>query len=190
MEYAIYIVVIVLQLAIAVYFIMRNRKLKREAMLEAAKPAPDSYEGLRERALSVTPANLKLGIPDSETFVYGVVMDWNMGDTQVTLSTFITGAANMYLSTGSGVVGGGKNPSVGEAASELVTMAQNFVSRAMPVVTHEIPAKDCVRFFLLTNHQVHAAQEQVIHFDDGTSPWLPMFEKANEVIIEMRAVLN
>jgi hypothetical protein len=145
---------------------------------------------MRNTALHIVPGQLKLTIPDNETLVYGVVMDWNMGDTLVTLVSYITGAANMYLSTGGSVLGGGKNPSVGEAASELVTMAQSYIFRATPVTTFELPPVGCVRFFLLTNHSKLAAQEQLGYFDNGTSPWLPLFEKANEVITEMRAGLN
>ncbi|MFI5196864.1 MAG: hypothetical protein ACHQD8_07220 [Chitinophagales bacterium] len=117
-------------------------------------------------------------------------MDWNMGDTLVTLVSFITGAASMYLSSGGGVLSSGNNPSAGEAASELVTLAQNYIYNAVPVNTFDLPPGGCVRFYLLTNHHKLAAQEQVIYFDNGSSPWLPLFEKANEVITEMRAGLN
>ncbi len=155
-----------------------------------AAPPADTYEGLRSTCLCVTPGQLKLAIPNNETLVYGVVIDWNMEDTVVTLVAFITGAANMYLSTGGGISGGGKNPTVGEAASELVTLAQGYIYRAAPVSAFELPPDGCVRFYLLTNHNKLAAQEQLAYFDDGTSPWLPVFVKANEVITEMHAGLN
>ena len=187
---AVYIVVILLQVGVIIFFIRRGRKQKAAKAAAQAVPADNSHESMRETALRVTPAQLKIAIPDSETLVYGVVMDWNMGDTLVTLVSYITGAANMYLSTGGGISGGGKTPSVGEAASEFVTMAQNYVNKAIPVTTFETPPSGCVRFYLLTNHSKLAAQEQMIFFDNGTSTWLPLFEKANEVITEMRAGLN
>jgi hypothetical protein len=191
MTNAIYIAAIIVQLGVIIYFVRKNKKKPQApAASNAEAPKKDSYEDQRSIALSVTPAQLKLGIPDSETFVYGIVMDWNMGDTLVTLVCFITGAASMYLSSGGGVVGGGKNPSVGEAAAELVTMAQDYIDRTIPITTFDLPGKDSVRFYLLSNHHRHAAQEQVARLDDTTSPWLPLFEKANEVILEMRAVLN
>lgn len=189
----IYILVILLQIGVIIYFVRRGRKQAAARKAAAAAPPPhgdNSLERLRNTALNVTPAQLKLAIPDSETLVYGVVMDWNMGGTMVSLVSYITGAANMYLSSGGGISGGGKNPSVGETASELVTLAQSFIFRAAPVTTFELPPDGCVRFFLLTNHQKLAAQEQLIYLDDGSSPWLPLFVKANEVITEMRAVLN
>ena len=188
---AIYILIILLQIGIIIYFVRRGRK--QAAARKAAANTPlqeNSHQRLRNIALNVTAAQLKLSIPDSETLVYGVVMDWNMGGIMVSLISYITGAANMYMSSGGGISGGGKNPSVGEAASELVTLAQTFIYRAAPVTTFELPPDGCVRFFLLTNHQKLAAQEQLTYLDDGSSPWLPLFVKANEVITEMRAVLN
>jgi hypothetical protein len=185
---AIYILLILIQAGVIVYFVRRGRKLKADASKKAG--SDDTHKDMRDTALNITPAQLKLSIPESETLVYGVVMDWNMGNTLVTLVSYITGAANMYLSTGGGIVGGGKNPTVGEAASEFVTMAQEYIYRASPASVFDLPPDGCVRFYLLTNHQKLAAQEQLAYFDNGTSPWLPLFEKANEVITEMRAGLN
>lgn len=184
---AIYITIIILQVGVIIYFIWRGKKQK---ILNVTAPAENSHERLRNTALHVTPAQLKLAIPDNETLVYGVIMDWNMGDTLLTLVSFITGAASLYLSNGGGVLSSGKNPSVGEAASELVTLAQVYIYNAVPVTIFDLPPDRCVRFFLLTNHHKLAAQEQVIYFDNGTSPWLPLFEKANQVITEMRSGLN
>ena len=184
---AIYIIIIILQVGVIIYFIRRGRKQRAVKNVTAAG---SNHENLRNTALHVTPAQLKLAIPDNETLVYGVVMDWNMGDTLITLVSFITGAASMYLSTGSGVLSSGKNPAAGEAASELVTLAQVYIYNAVPVTIFDMPPDGCVRFFLLTNHHILAAQEQVVFLENGTSPWLPLFEKANEVITEMRAGLN
>lgn len=183
----IYIAIILLQVGVIVYFIRRGRK--QAAKMKTASDK-NTYEGLRNLAFSIVPSQLKIAIPDNENLVYGVVIDLNMGDSFVTLVSFITGATSLYISTGDGIIGGGKSPSVGEAASELVTMSQNYTDRAIPVSTFDLPAKGCVRFYLLTNHQKLAAQENVVHFDDNTSAWLPLFEKANEVIAEMRAGLN
>lgn len=190
MTIAVYILIFVLQAGVIAYLVWRGKKDKTGKPQVASAAVVSNYETLRTEAFTVTPAHLRLGIPDSEVFVYGVIMDWNMGDTVVTLVTFITGAANMYLSSGGGVTAGGKNPSVGETAAELVNMAQSYLGRAIPVVEVSVPAKDMVRFYFLTNHHKHAVQDVISHFDDRSSPWLPLFEKANEVIVEMRAVLN
>lgn len=144
-----------------------------------------TYESERNLALSITPQQLKLNIPADQTFVYGVIMDWNTGDKVVTLASYITGAANLYFSSGGGIKGAGKNANVGEAAVRFVDAAQGFIDSALPVGIFDVPAKDCVRFYLLTNKHVYVAQEQVKHLDDNSSAWIPLFRKGNEVITEM-----
>ena len=185
----VYILAILVQVGIIIYFVRKGRTATKE---DAGKKTQDTttYEGTRTAAISVTPDDLKLKIPETATFVYGVVMDWDMGDNILTLAAYITGAANVYLSTGAGITGGGKNPEVAELAVTFVTDAQDFINRAVPVTSADYPSKGCVRFYLLTNKGVYAAQEQLIHFEDTTSPWLAMFIRGNTVITEMRAGLN
>jgi hypothetical protein len=182
---ALYIFLLLVQLGILIFFIRRGRK-KRSAVPEAPLSA-NSYERERDLALSITARELKLTIPDARMLVYGVIMDWNMEEAIVTLAAYITGAANMYFSTGEGIKGGGKSVAVGEAAVELIAAAQEYIERAIPVTTTELPNPACVRFYFLTNHRMYAAQEQVKHFEDATSPLLALFEKGNRVLTEMQA---
>ena len=178
----VYILLILLQLGIIIYFIRRGRIQKGKA----TQPATDRYDGLRALALGVKAADLKIAVPATETLVYGMVMDWNMGDVTATLAAYINGAANMYLSKGGGVSGAGPDTGIAQSALDLVTFIQDYLDRAMPAATTDLPAANCVRFFLLTNKGLYAAQEQMTHFDDDSSAWLPVFEKANLIITAMR----
>ncbi len=153
---------------------------------KATQPETDTYDGLRALALGVKPIDLKIIVPATETLVYGIVMDWNMGDVTATLATYINGAANMYLSKGGGVSGAGLDTGIAQSALDMVSFTQDYLDRAMPAATTDRPPANCVRFFLLTNKGVYAAQEQMKHFDDDSSPWLPVFEKANLIITAMR----
>jgi hypothetical protein len=180
-----YIVIILLQAGIIIHFARKGRKQQVAANKTSAG---SSYSDQRNLALSITPYQLKLAIPDDKTMVYGVVMDWNMGATTMTLVAYITGAANMYLSTGGGVSNGGADPNVGEAAVEFVVATQEYLDRAIPTNTTDIPAQGCVRFYLLTNKGVYAIQEHVKHFDDNSSILLGLFQKGNDVVTAMRAV--
>jgi len=183
---AFYIVIIILQIGVIVYFVRQSR-LKRKLIAEKAAMTPENtYTELRRLALNVTPYQLKLAIPNSETFIYGIVMDWDMGDVTVTLTAYITGACSMYLNTGGGFVKGGQNPVVAETAVEFVTLAKDYIDLAVPGTTTDLPAKDCVRFYFLTNQRMYMVEEQMSNFDDDSSPLLPFFEQANVVISGMR----
>lgn len=183
MKETIYVVAILLQIGVIVFFVRRNRMLKKNLAKPATDPAEGSFEHKRALALGVTTQHLQLMIPDNITFVYGVVMDWNTGDAMICLATYITGAANLYSSMGIGVSGAGKDPMVGEAAVKFVTTAADHIERVVPVASTDVALHpDCVRFYLLTNRGILAGQERVKYFDDGTSPWLEVFKLGNMVI--------
>lgn len=183
---ALYIILILLQLGVIVFFVRRGRKQKQDA--SKTKPAASNpasgYEGLRNTALNISPAQLNLKIPDSETLVYGVVMDCNVGNAVVTLSAYITGAVSMYFSTGGGKTGG-MYPEIAESAVDFVTTAQGYIGRAIKVATTELPSNGCVRFYLLTNSGIYVAQEQLAYFENSSSAWQSLFEKGNDIIGQM-----
>jgi preprotein translocase subunit YajC len=180
-----YIVLIILQLAVVAFFILRSRKQKT-----VKKTEPDVYATFRTQAASVTPAQLKLGIPNSEIMVYGVVMDWDIADKMVTIAAYITGAASMYFSNGEGKSGGGKSPAVGEAAVEFVTAAQHYLDKATPVTAIEPPSKGMIRFYFLTNHRTYMIQEETARYMDNSAQLAELFHKGNEVVTQMHSVLN
>ncbi|MCW3121631.1 MAG: hypothetical protein JWQ38_1123 [Flavipsychrobacter sp.] len=182
----VYIILILLQAGVIVFFIRHNRKKAAQAQPATNIPGTGTYAGTRQLALQVTPQQLKLNIPDTEQLVYGVVMDWDMGDMTTTLAAYITGAASICFSTGGVVTGGGKSPVVGEAAVEFVVTAQQYIERVMPVTITDLPAKGCVRFYFLTNKGMFGAQEQTKHFEDGSSPWLQLFALGSVVVNEVR----
>ena len=186
----IYIAAIIVQLGIIVFFVRRGRKLKKELAGKNAIADTNTYEGLRNLAIKVTAEQLKLAIPDSTTIVYGVLVDWNLNEKVMTLAAYITGAASLYLSTGEGINGGGKDPQVGAAAADFVVAAQQFLGRAMPVNTSDLPPIGCIRFYFLTNKGLYAAQEQMVHFEDASSPWLSLFDMAGAVIGGIRNTRN
>ncbi len=43
---------------------------------------------------------------ENDNDIYGLVMDWNMGDAIVTVISFKTGDASVYLTTGQAFIGG------------------------------------------------------------------------------------
>jgi hypothetical protein len=68
-------------------------------------PKDNLFEVLRKQAFDITPLQLELTLNGTE--IYGVIMDWDLGNGIMTLVTYKTGDASMYLSSGGGVIGGG-----------------------------------------------------------------------------------
>lgn len=148
---------------------------------------PDNrFLDLRNMALDVTPEQLQLSLPADQTKVFGVVMDWDLGDGTMTLITYQTGDASMYLSSGGGVIGGGQHENVSKASKEFVSMAQNYVDKSSKADTTTLPDKDCLKFYFLTNKGKFVAQETIDNIENKSSKWLDLFENANNVITELR----
>ncbi len=185
----VYIAAIILQAALLVYFVRRAvlaYRSKKNKKTNTPATSDNSYEHTRNITLQVTQEQLGLTSSPSTHKVYGVVMDWDMGSAVLTLSSFITGAASVAMSSGGVVTGVGKNPDVAELAAQFVQLAQDFLSRALPVSVTSLPPRGTVRFYFLTNQGIYAAQEQLSSINDNSSPFLPLFFRGNMVIEEIK----
>jgi hypothetical protein len=183
----IYILALLLHVGIFIFFVRRSlAKKASKKVVSTAVGGASTYEQTRNTALSITPDQLGLNIPQGALKVYGVVMDWDMSGTILTLTAYINGAANAVLSSGAAVVGGGKNPAVAEEASEFVLVAQNYISKTLHVTTAGLPAPGTVRFNFLTNQGVYAAQELLSAINDNSSPWMGLFFRGSMLLDEIK----
>jgi len=69
-------------------------------------------------------------LPEGDSEIFGVIMDWEIGGGFATLVVFKTGYASIYLSSGGGVIGGGPNPNVNRAAKLFVDQAKNYFDKS------------------------------------------------------------
>ncbi len=146
------------------------------------------FEGLRKQAFDATPKQLGLSLNDSE--IYGIIMDWDLGNGIMSLITYKTGDASIYLSTGGGVIGGGQHENVSKAAKSLVNIAQKYIDKAQKVDSEPLPDKDCVRFYFMTAKGKYGVQEQIEKIENKSSIWIDLFEEANKVITELRETVD
>ena len=159
---------------------------KDKPKTEMKQTADNSFNDLRNMALAMTPEQLNLRLPNDKTKVYGVVMDWDLGEGVATLVAFQTGDASFYLSSGGGVIGGGQHDNVKRATVAYVDKAQTYLSKTTKTETTSLPDKDGIKFYLLTNNGKFIAQEQMKNIENNSSAWLELFEEGNKVITELR----
>ncbi len=148
---------------------------------------PDNrFQDLRNMALEVTPEQLQIKLPADQLKIYGVVMDWDLGDGTATFISFSTGDASMYLSSGGAVIGGGQHENVSAAAKAFIDKAEKYLDKTTRIDSTPLPDKNCVRFYFLTNKGKYTAQENMGNFENESSLWFPFFVEANKVISELR----
>lgn len=187
METALYILLALSQLAILVYFFFfSNRKKNKEEARRAAIAKEFPYDTLRTMALGIAPGAMLATIPEGQTEVYSVVMDWDMGNDLVTLATQVTGEANLYVRSGGGIIGAGKHLAVSTAARQFTALSREYLHLATNNGDTSLPAKNHVKFILLTNKGAFAATDALEQIERKASQLTPLFEAATVVINEMR----
>ena len=155
-------------------------KVKETTMKE------NPYPGLRAQSFSVTPEQLQLKLDDTKTIVYGLIMEWDITDAVISVVTFQTGDASMYISTGQIFIGGAAHENIKNSALSFVNSGQEYLVFAKPTVETPLPDKGCVRFYFLTNKGKFYIQDTVENIENNKSNLTKLFELGNDVISEYR----
>lgn len=134
--------------------------------MTAADPAGAMRE-LRRRALE-TPA-AEFGIAPTEEFprVYGVLMEWPVGDFIASVAALCDGNASLYTTADFGVIGGFAHERVRAAASAFVAAAAAQAEAAAPTADHAYPEAGAAHFLLLTFDGVRRLVSQLEPPQDG-----------------------
>jgi len=157
--------------------------------VKKTKVADNPYLGLRTQAINVTPAQLQLQL-DNDNDIYGIVMDWNMGDAIVTVVSFKTGDASVYLSTGQAFIGGSAHETVINAAKQFVIVGEKYLSKAQKTQNSEPTNEKKVDFYFLTKSGKYYIADDFSKIENNTSDLLNLFEAGNKVITEYRLITD
>ncbi|MDR2010671.1 MAG: hypothetical protein LBQ22_09335 [Bacteroidales bacterium] len=164
-------------------------KSKNETEVKKTKLDENPYQGLREQAISATPEQLQLQLENEEE-LYGIVMDWNMGDAIATVVSFKTGDASVYLSTGQGFIGGYAHETVVNSAKNFIVIGKRYLSKAKKTEKTEPMSKTGVNFYFLTKAGKFYIEEDFTLIENEKSEFLELFEAGNQVITEYRLISN
>lgn len=146
------------------------------------------YESLRTLALSTRATDLGIAATGPEPAVYGIVWDMDVGGETATITSFETGDASLYLSTGGGIIGGGTHAAVAAAARRFVAAARTRLGDAAHVEAFPRPHRGEDNFYILTSAGVFAANRPEAALRAGTDPWSPMFAAGQDVITQLRLI--
>ena len=107
---------------------------------EKVDPNNNPYNDLRNLAFSATEEQIGVQLPSEQTKIYGVVMDWDLGEGTATLVAFLSGDASLYLSSGGGVLGGGGgHENVKQSVSAFIDKAEKYLDKTTRTETTQLP---------------------------------------------------
>lgn len=152
------------------------------------KPAIDKtpYKELRQLAFQTEYDDLGIQNPNGKTLVYGIILDWPAQAEFATLTTFLSGDASIFLTSGASFIGGGGRESIQRSTVRFIQKYAYLWKQGRKV--EGIPAPDLskVRFFFLTTQGTYYLEDTVQAVDKDVSVLTPIFDEAQAVISEIR----
>jgi hypothetical protein len=98
--------------------------------------------------------------------VFGVVVDWSLGDDFATFVALADGTASMYTSAGGGTIGAGGRPGIDAAGAVLLRTVEVQLDRFAHVAAASGPRPGRVTYWALTRAGLRA----IDHSADGPPP--------------------
>lgn len=121
--------------------------------LERGQPAPkadSAMRGLRDMALSVDAAELKMKPSKERPHVWGVLMELGLEQGVATMVAFADGTVSLYFSGGGGIIGAGAQKPVRQAAEGFLNAAETHLAHFKPTDATPPPDPGRVRFYVRT----------------------------------------
>ncbi|NJD58442.1 MAG: hypothetical protein C3F13_14640 [Anaerolineales bacterium] len=154
---------------------------------DAPEPAL-TYLQLREKVLSVNPAELGLAQSPTSSHVWGVLMETGYAVGSATLVCLVDGTTSLYLSTGGGLLGKPGSAPLVEASKGLVAEAEACLQLTSPAEEIPLPEAGQVRFTLLT----YAGKRTIVAAEDRLSavdqPLGPLYQAGRHTLFQLHSL--
>jgi hypothetical protein len=183
---------VLLFLAFGSWFLLRARAKgapegdKPIVSNQSNKDPADAGKELRRMMLRMPPQDL--GVSPTKEFpsVYGILMDWPIGEQTATIFSTCTGSASLYTTSTFGIIGGEGHAAVRAASAAFVKAAGRFYESAASTSDYPYPAADKVRFYLLTFHGVRVIETDMPSITRGAGLYAELFGLGQAVMTELR----
>lgn len=180
-----YLIISLIGIIGSIIFIYSQKKGSDKAR-GGSEPQGNIFNDIRSRALSVTLKDL--GIDEKTDVPFGAVMEFTIDASYVTVISYRTGDASIYLSNGGGFIGGITHENVRQAAINFMNSVAVSITAFNPASDTKLPEIGFVGFYALTMKgmfYINAAEKEV---QNPNHPLFNLYSKGQEVITEFRKV--
>jgi hypothetical protein len=155
--------------------------------------AQDRAQEMRDlRVAFLASSASSLGLTPTKEFprVFGVAMDWQVGDDTATIVSVMDGSASLYTTATFGIVGGDAHESVRAAAKRFVAAAEPYHDKAVVTRDHAYPQKGKIRFYLRTFQDLRVIETDAVSAYSTSGPYSGLFRYGQAVLTELRKVVE
>jgi len=195
------IIVVIILTAISSWFVFRARAQPPQAtnQLDVPKKTP-SNEGrelktpagagreLRLKMLTEPPPDWGLNPTPEYPHVCGVLMDWPIETTTVSVISFCSGDASIYTTGSFGVIGGIGHETVRSAAKSFVKIATEHLGDAVATKDFSYPKPGRVRFYIICYDEVRFVEADLEAVRRGNDKYSDLYKEGQRVVTELRLI--
>jgi len=176
------ILIIITAIVISIIFYVNKSKDKFiEHKLEK-----NIYPELRQRSFTIKPEDLGIDFNNLNSSAYGLIMDFAFPDATITLVTFKTGDASLYLSTGGGIIGGVAHENVRNVVFKFINEGNKYLKMMSKVTEYPTATSGKVIFYVLTKNGTYKIEEEELKLQNKQSNIWSLYYLGQDVITEIR----
>ncbi|MBS1553329.1 MAG: hypothetical protein JSU09_00260 [Bacteroidetes bacterium] len=175
---------------VLLFFIWKKvRNFKFQAILQSNKQVDEKrrvqYEEYRKKALEMTATQLGVEDESGTVIIYGVVIDWwELGEI-ATVVSFWSGDSSVYYGTGPFIDSGPKHDNVFAAATEVVSLAYNYLNNVSLCEKTPLAKQGDVTFYFMTNKGKFCASEGIQSIKNEKSIWGDLYHASKRLVVEL-----
>jgi hypothetical protein len=159
-----------------------------EVMTKEQRDVMETGKALRMMALKSSPKDLGFSPDQDYPKVYGLLMDWRVGEETASILAMRDGTASLYTTSTFGVLGGHRHEAIRRAAKQCAKIANQFLDKSTATVNFAYPKEGEVFFYLLTYVEVRLCIGNEKAINQGSDPTRQLFAAAQNVLTELRLV--
>jgi hypothetical protein len=144
------------------------------------------YSRFRRQALLASRVEFSISKLSPDLPIWGLLMESGYSEGTATLFALGDGTTSLYLSSGSGIIGGGGHDNVRRANRAFIESANEYYERFKPCRSYPTPEPDHAVFYVLTDSGI--LTEDALENDLGNNrhPLSPLFYSGQELITQLR----
>lgn len=152
----------------------------------------DDDAGRQFRQMVLGTRARELGLSSSPEFprVFGVVMDWPLGDVTATIVSLADGTASLYTTSTFGIIGGQAHEPVRQAGKRFIAAAERHYPDSQLTTDFPYPTENRIAFYFLCYDGVRRVEAPLAPVQAGTSAYSALFAAGQEVLTALRKTVR